>query len=71
MLFQGDEEADDDGEEGNTFYEGGGDDHSAADVAGSFGLTSDTFHSTLADFTDTETGTNSSQTSAYSSAKET
>lgn len=56
------EEADDHCEEGDTFDEGGCDNHGGTDGTGSLGLTGYTFHGTLTNLTDTETGTDCGQT---------
>jgi len=61
-LLEDNQQADNHCEEGNTFNESGGDDHGGTDVATSLGLASHTFHGTLTNLTNTETGTNGGQT---------
>ena len=65
-LLEDDEQAKHNGEEGDAFHQSGGDNHRRADVATGFGLTGHAFHSALADFTDTDTGSDGSQTGSDS-----
>jgi len=62
------EDACDDREEGNTFYEGSRQDHTGTDVVHSFRLTCDGFHCTLTDLADTDTGTDRSKACTQGSA---
>src|SRR5581483_4060174 len=51
-----DEQADDHGEQGDAFDEGGGDDRDTADVAGRFGLAGDRFGGVAGDPPDADAG---------------
>ena len=62
LLLERNQHADNHCEEGNTFNQCGGNNHGGTDVATSLGLTGHTFHSTLTDFTNAKTGTDSCQT---------
>lgn len=68
-LFQHNKEADNHCEECNTLNQSGCNNHSGANITTSLGLTGHTFHSALTDFTNTDTGTDSCQTSSDSCAK--
>ena len=50
-------EANDDGEQGRTFHEGGSKDHVTPDVIDRFRLACDGFEGTFTDLADTHTGT--------------
>lgn len=57
------------GQQGNTFYEGGSQDHSTADVVSSFRLAGDAFSSAFTNLTNTDTSANSGQTSTDSTTE--
>ena len=63
-----DEQANHDGKQGDTFYEGGGQNHVRSDVTGDLGLACDGFQSTLSDSTDTDTSTDGCETGTDTSA---
>lgn len=58
------EQADNCTKQGNTFNEGSCNQHSGTDLAASLRLTCNTFHGTLSDSTNADTGTNSCKASA-------
>lgn len=66
LLDEADEEADDDGEQGRTFDESGGENHVGADRALGIGLAGDRLDRTLADHADTESATDDGEASAES-----
>jgi hypothetical protein len=66
LGFDGSEQTGDNTEQRNTLDEGSRQDHRGTDITGSFWLTSDAFCSAFTDLTDTDTGSESSDTSAYS-----
>ena len=68
VLCHSDEQAHHNTEQGDTFHEGGGQDHVGTDVAGYFGLTGEGLESTLADFTDTDTCADGGEACADTSA---
>ena len=57
-----------DGEQGDTFNQGGSQDHVGTNVTSHFRLTGDGGHSVLTNVTDTETGANGCQTSTDAGA---
>ena len=59
-----DEQAHHNSEQGNTFHEGGGQNHVGTDVARNFRLTGEGLESALANFTDTDTSANGSKACA-------
>jgi type IV secretory pathway VirD2 relaxase len=64
LQFQGDEQADYDGEQRSTFQQSRYDKHSSLDFARSLRLTADGFHSATADAANTQASAQDSQTSA-------
>jgi hypothetical protein len=66
VLFQYSQQTSDNAEQRNTLYEGSCQDHCRTDVTGSFWLASDRLNRTFTDLTDTNTGSQSSDTSTYS-----